>query len=285
MKSILTFAALSMASLLGAGNASAYSIYGDSAGSNALSTIDSTTGAETQRFSPGKGNGRGMVVVGNVMYYTVVGDSHIWEVDKTTGIALGSIQTQNASMSTIAFDGTYFWTADYSGTNKAFKIDPTTGMNVSTITLANASNSMDGLEYFNGKLIGNRCDACGIYDIYDLNGNVLQSSFIDTKTNSTGIAFDGTNFLVSNVYAGTIGVYSGTTGGFLSTLTLIPKTPGGGGFLIEDLSVDYGARADTCGGVGQPPCNVPGVPEPQSYAMMLAGLGVLGYMARRRKQG
>lgn len=284
MKSILTLAALSVVTALGAGNAYAYSIYGDSAGSNALSTIDSTTGAETQRFSPGKGNGRGMVVVGNVMYYTVTGDSHIYEVDKNTGIALGSIQTQNASMSTIAFDGTYFWTADYSGTNKAFKIDPVTGLNVATITLASASSSMDGLEYFNGKLIGNRCDACGIYDVYDLSGNVLQSAFINTRTQSTGIAFDGTNFLVSNVYVGTIGVYSGTTGAFLSTLTLTPKTPGNS-FLIEDLSVDYGARADTCGGVGQPPCNVPGIPEPQSYAMMLAGLGALGYMARRRKQG
>src|SRR5487761_2304063 len=215
MRSILALTAVSAATMLGAANASAYAIYGDSAGSNALSTIDSTTGAETQRFSPGKGNGRGMVVVGNVMYYTVTGDSHIYEVDKNTGIALGSIQTQNASMSTIAFDGTYFWTADYSGTNKAFKIDPTSGLNVSTITLANASSNMDGLEYFNGKLIGNRCDACGTYDIYDLSGNVLQSAFIDTRTQSTGIAFDGTNFLVSNVYAGTIGVYSGTTGAFL----------------------------------------------------------------------
>ncbi|MEQ1778801.1 MAG: FxDxF family PEP-CTERM protein [Nitrosomonas sp.] len=29
---------------------------------------------------------------------------------------------------------------------------------------------------------------------------------------------------------------------------------------------------------------VPSIPEPQTYAMLLAGLGVLGFMARRRKE-
>lgn len=29
---------------------------------------------------------------------------------------------------------------------------------------------------------------------------------------------------------------------------------------------------------------VPGIPEPETYALMLAGLGVVGFMARRRKQ-
>ena len=29
---------------------------------------------------------------------------------------------------------------------------------------------------------------------------------------------------------------------------------------------------------------VPGVPEPETYALMLAGLGAVGFVARRRKQ-
>lgn len=275
----ISLAALCAATAVFTGHASAYTIYGNSAsgGNNPLHTIDSVTGVESARFTgQSGGNGRGMVVVGDVMYYTVVGDAHIYEVDKNTGTALGSILTENASMSTIAFDGTYFWTADYAGSNKAFKIDPTTGLNVDTITLSNAQYYMDGLEYFNGKLIGNRCDACGVYDIYDLSGNLLTASFISTANGQgTGIAFDGTNFLVSDIFSSKIGIYDGTTGLLLSELSL---TSGAGSFLIEDLSVDYATRSDTGGGTTPP------IPEPETYALMLAGLGTLGLWTRRTKK-
>ncbi len=217
-----------------------------------------------------------MVTVGNDLYYTIVSDPHIYKMDRTTGAPLGSILTTNASMSTIAYDGTYFWTADYSGTNQAFKIDPTTGANVATINLANAQYYMDGLEYFNGKLIGNRCDACGVYDIYDLNGNVLTPAFITAPSSATGIAFDGTDFLVSNIFSSSIGVYDGVTGLLKSTINL---TSTAGSFLIEDLSIDYASRPDTCGGPGQPPCDTP---EPMSFGLLGVGLAALGLLRRRK---
>jgi hypothetical protein len=37
-----------------------------------------------------------------------------------------------------------------------------------------------------------------------------------------------------------------------------------------------------CGGTGGPP--VTGVPEPETYALMAAGLGMIGYLGRRRKK-
>lgn len=264
----------------GAGSASAYTIYGNSAsfGNNPIHFIDSATGVEQKRYTgQPSGNGRGVVTVGDVLYYTVTNDPHIYKIDANTGAPLGSILTQNASMSTIAWDGTAFWTADYAGTNKAFRIDPNTGLNITTINLANAQQFMDGLEYFNGKLIGNRCDACGVYDIYDLSGNVLTAGFINVAGGvGTGIAYDGTNFLVSNLYSPSIGVYDGVTGLLLNTINL---TGAFGSFLIEDLSVDYEARQDTCT-TCEPPSEVP---EP--FTLSLFGAGLFGAaMVRRRNK-
>jgi hypothetical protein len=251
-------------------------LYGNSAsaGNNPIHQINKATGVEFQRnIGQTFGNGRGVVTIGNDIFYTVVSDPHIYTMNKITGLTTGSLLTENASMSTLAWDGSHFWTADYSGTNRAFEIDPITGLNIKTITLTGAQENMDGLEYFNGKLIGNRCDACNVYDIWDLDGNVLQSAFITAPSSSTGIAYDGTNFYVSNIFNSSVGVYDYNTGGLLNTINL---TSPNGNFLIEDLSFDYAARSDT-GGPG-------GVPEPSTWAMMLLGFGLVGGALRSAKR-
>jgi hypothetical protein len=250
--------------------ASAVPLYGNSAGfgNDQIHIIDSDTGVETTRFVGVNGNGRGMVVVGDVIYYTVTNDPNIYMMDRNTGVTFDSILTENASMSTIAWDGSTFWTTDYSGTNRAFQIDPTTGLNIKTINLSLAQNFMDGLEWFDGKLIGNRCDACFGYDIYDLDGNVLVADFITTQYRSTGIAYDGTNFWVSDIFNERVYVYDGTTG---AELYFVDLTSEFGDFLIEDLSFDYSERPDIPNG---------DVPEPGTLALI--GLGLVGMGMRRR---
>ena len=251
--------------------ANAFTMYGNSAGSgpDLVSQLDISgtplAGTLVQNYNVSNGNGRGVVVVGNILYSTQVGDPKIYETDLTTGLSLGSITTSVASMSTLAWDGSTFWTSDYTGNNNAYQID-TNGNTIKTIQLTFGGNNYDGMEYFNGKLIANRGDAAtGPYDVYDLNGNLLQAAFITTSGPSTGIAFDGTYFYTSNIFAGTLSQWDGTTGAFIADIAL-----SGGSFLIEDLSVDYAQRPDTGGGTP--------VPEPATVVLLGAGLiGLAGY--------
>jgi hypothetical protein len=50
-----------------------------------------------------------------------------------------------------------------------------------------------------------------------------------------------------------------------------------------DFKIDWVGSQNNYDLVSLPLSPVPGIPEPGTYAMMLAGLGVIGYMARRRQ--
>ncbi len=251
----LLVAILLLSGMAGA-TAQALNLYGNSAGSNRIDVIDPATGTLIRSCSPAKGNGRGIVVVGNVAYHTVADSNNVFQFDINTCADMGvAFSVAGVSgLSTIAYDGTNFWVGDYSGPNKAYLYSPT-GTLLRTITLVNCTGFCDGLEFFNGKLISNRGDDINApYDVYDTNGTLLQAAFITPNFNATGIAFDGTNFYISNpnTSPGTIGVFNGTTGAFIKTLTL----NGGTGFLIEDLSFDYQQVLPTPTPTGPPPPQV-----------------------------
>ena len=271
------FRIVGIAAFLASASLAASTIWKNEAGSNRIEQIDSVTGVVLKSFTPGKGNGRGIVVVGNIVYYTVADSNNVFKLDATTGADLGiAFSVAGATgLSAISYDGTNFWIADYSGTKNAYLTSPT-GVLIRTISLPLCTSFCDGLEFFNGKLISNRGDniSPGQYDIYDLNGNVLTPLFIleNHGVGSRGIAFDGTNFFISS---GTlISTYDGTTGAFLSS---IPASTG----LIEDLSFDFAQRPDT----GGPPADI-SVPTLSEWALilltlMIAGLAVRPLLRRR----
>ena len=275
-------AALPILAVAYAGAATATPLYVNNAGSSGLQVYDTTTGSVSDSFVPAStSNGRGVVRVGNTIYYTEASSGSVYSYDISTHTSTGTLfSVVGASgLATIAYDGTNFYLGDYSGTNNVYKYSPT-GTLLQTIKLSNCTGYCDGLEYANGTLISNRTDGGygtpSTYDVYDLNGNLLTPGFITTSYGATGIAYDGTDFYVSDIFHGQIDVY-GAGGGSapIQVISLAKATN-----IIEDLSFDYAARADTGGG-GNGGTNVP---EPASVALLgmaLAGMGVFRRNARR----
>jgi PEP-CTERM motif len=257
-------------------------IYGNNAsnGSPYVFQINKLTGAVTNTYTGLSGdNGRGVVVVGNTMYYTSATTNSVYSYNLTTHTDNGALFTVAGStaLSTIAYDGTNFWIGDYSGTNHAYLYSPT-GTLLKTVSLSACTAYCDGLEYFvkngTGYLLSNEADgSVDNYDLYDTNGNLIQADYLDASAHSsgtTGIAFDGTDFYTSNIFAGTLNEWS-ESGAFIQTITLTGAAAGTP-FLIEDLSADY---AQVLG----PP---PSVPEPSTFVLVGSSmLGLAGAVRRR----
>jgi len=287
MKMKNKIAIIALAAFGSAGLAGAQNLYGNNAGGGdyiyVMSLATDVVSQTLTTLNPGCANGRGIVVVSGVIYYTCANGNSIFSYTLAThtdnGVAFHV--TAATALSTMAFDGTNFWIGDYGGKSPgpAYLYSPT-GTLLKTVTLGDCVANCDGLEYFlqggnTPRLISNRGDAVDPYDIYDTNGNLITASFITTAFSGTGIAYDGTNFEVSEIFNSKIAKYSGTAGTLLSETTITGFTAG---FtpLIEDLSADYSVV------LGTPTPST--VPLPSTLVLVLcAMLLLLGAELVRRK--
>ncbi|MCW6511288.1 YncE family protein [Lichenifustis flavocetrariae] len=237
-----------------------------------IQEYDLTTGALLDQINaPNGSNGRGIVQIGNDLYYTSATTGSVFEYNYVTNTDLGTVFTipGASGLSTIAYDGHSLYVGDYSGTNAVYKYS-LGGTLQQTLHLANCTGYCDGLEYANGYLIENEGDADNIYDKYDLSGNIVKQDFITgTPGGSTGIAFDGTNYYTDNVFTpGSVNEYD-SAGNFIKTLNFSGQNYYAG----EDLSVNYSVVI---------PSTVPLPPALPMFGAALLGLGAVGYRLKRK---
>ncbi len=126
---------------------------------------------------------------------------------------------------------------------------------------------------------------------YDLSGFAKNATLIVNVSGNSALfqggysAFDGYNVLFNFSDATSLSI---NTGANLSILAPKAAVNGGQGVINGNVVVDsWASQVQINSGNFFKAANVLGftqpVPEPETYAMLLAGLGVIGFMARRRQ--
>lgn len=266
-------AAVALLSALAAGNANADSFFWAVNQFRTIEKLNGDTGAVVDSFAVpfGSGSAASIAVVGNIGYYTLLGNANIQKVDMTTHASLGtafSIVPGGINGITPDANG-HLWFAG-SGADPMREYD-TAGNLLSTHAFPSpASSYRDGSVVFGGFVVANRGDQQGPYDKYTIPGGndplvLSQASFITTVGSGfNGIAFNGVNFYTSNEQAHKVSKWD-VNGNFVSIANLDP------GSRYENWTF---ASQDI----------VVGVPEPTTYALMFAGLAAVGYAAKRKNK-
>jgi hypothetical protein len=115
-------------------------------------------------------------------------------------------------------------------------------------------------------------------------GNAYALIFVPDNVNTTGTTSLNWN---ESTHTGSLGVAHTAYADFVPTVNPTGSYDFGGGMMgavgmTGTSAYVYGA-VGTMGGVPLSESITAAVPEPETYAMMMAGLGLIGFMSRRRK--
>ena len=268
-------AAVALVSVLSAVPAHADSFFWAINQFTTIQKLNGDTGAVVSSFAaPNLAGGRAasIAVVGNTGYYTILDDANVYKVDMTTHLFTGiAFSTGVASLQNgITNDANgHLWFAG--GNSAPIREFDTAGTLLSSHAFPNAAAAYrDGSVVFGNFVVANRGDQIGPYDKYNLTGGNLaltvnQLSFITTVAGgSNGIAYNGTNFYTSDEQAHKVSKWTSA------------------GVFVSVANLDPGSRYENWTFASQD--IIPDAPEPSTYAMMFAGLALVGYAVKRKSR-
>ena len=233
--------------------------------SGQLATVDVTTGATTVVGNPGLMYDIAFSPSGQL--YGIGTDNNLYSINSATGAStlIGGSGTGTDTVNALVFgrDGTL-----YAASTALYKVDTGTG-----------AETMVGTGFSDGTVSAGDLAFVGNQLYLSTSSNDLQR--IDTTTGANtdvgAIGYDAVYGLASPNGSDLYGFAN------QQVLSIDPTTGAG-----TVLSTVNGAPLDTVWGsaffgeaVTPPP--VAAVPEPETYALMMAGLGVVAFLARRRR--
>jgi hypothetical protein len=205
--------------------------------------------------------------------------------------ALGSNQTFNVSTGDYAAAWTEFWANSSAATTEyAVYASKNIGTFAGSRAIITTAGTQDGMSLVDNSTLS---DQIGLFDTYLGFNNAISSHNNPLVPNGGSYGVDGDEWFAGNSYAysaGSIAGYgndaTGAIGSDLNLWNVVRGTGGNGGdAVVTQLGTSYFnlSSAGVLSYVAAAPEAVAAVPEADTSAMMLAGLGLMGFIARRRK--